>query len=74
MSVRNEFQDGEGRAFRFPENDDMRIGLLDLQRASWAPMLGLDEQSTVLQGMKRIPLTKERKLVQNCGKFEEALL
>ena len=52
----------------------MRIGLLDLQRASWAPMLGLDEQSTVLQGMKRIPLTKERKLVQNCGKFEEALL
>jgi len=26
----------------------MRFGLLDLQRASWAPMLGLDEQSTVL--------------------------
>jgi len=33
---------------RFPENDNMRFGLLDLQRASWAPMLGLDEQSTVL--------------------------
>jgi ubiquinone/menaquinone biosynthesis C-methylase UbiE len=33
---------------RFPEKDNMRFGLLDLQRASWAPMLGLDEQSTVL--------------------------
>jgi ubiquinone/menaquinone biosynthesis C-methylase UbiE len=33
---------------RFPEKDSMRIGLLDLQRASWAPMLGLDQQSTVL--------------------------
>lgn len=33
---------------RFPENDNMRFGLLDLQRASWAPMLGLDEQSSVL--------------------------
>lgn len=33
---------------RFPENDGMIIGLLDPQRASWAPMLGLDEQSRVL--------------------------
>ena len=33
---------------RFPESDNMRFGLLDLQRASWAPMLELDEQSTVL--------------------------
>ena len=33
---------------RFPESDNMRLGLLDLQRASWAPMLELDEQSTVL--------------------------
>src|SRR5438552_14719685 len=33
---------------RFAEIDNMRLGLLDLQRASWAPMLGLDEQSTVL--------------------------
>lgn len=33
---------------RFREKDNMRSGLLDLQRASWAPMLGLDEQSTVL--------------------------
>jgi ubiquinone/menaquinone biosynthesis C-methylase UbiE len=33
---------------RFPEKDNMRFGLLDLQRASWAPMLGLDDQSTVL--------------------------
>src|ERR1700674_2367291 len=33
---------------RFPENDNMTFGLLDLQRASWAPMLGLDEHSTVL--------------------------
>jgi SAM-dependent methyltransferase len=32
----------------FPKDDNMRFGLLDLQRASWAPMLGLDEQSTVL--------------------------
>jgi ubiquinone/menaquinone biosynthesis C-methylase UbiE len=33
---------------RFPEGDNMRFGLLDLQRASWAPMLGIDEHSTVL--------------------------
>jgi ubiquinone/menaquinone biosynthesis C-methylase UbiE/uncharacterized protein YbaR (Trm112 family) len=33
---------------RFPAGDNMRFGLLDLQRASWAPMLGLDESSTVL--------------------------
>ena len=26
----------------------MRFGLLDLQRASWAPMLGIDKRSTVL--------------------------
>jgi hypothetical protein len=52
----------------------MRIGLLDLQRASWAPMLGLDEQSAVLKGVKRIRLIKEGKLVHNCGEFEEALL
>ena len=61
-------------AFRFPETDDKRIALLDLQRASWAPMLGREEQSAVLKGVKRIPLTKEGKFVQNCGEFEEALL
>src|SRR6266853_6642651 len=33
---------------RFPEKDNMTFGLLDLQRASWAPMLGIDGQSTVL--------------------------
>jgi ubiquinone/menaquinone biosynthesis C-methylase UbiE len=33
---------------RFPENDNMIFGLLDPQRASWAPMLGLDENSTAL--------------------------
>ena len=33
---------------RFPENDNMFFGLLDPQRASWAPMLGLDEKSTAL--------------------------
>jgi len=33
---------------RFPDGNDMRIGLLDPQRASWAPMVGIDEQSTVL--------------------------
>ena len=33
---------------RFPENDNMYFGLLDPQRASWAPMLGLDEKSTAL--------------------------
>ena len=33
---------------RFPENDNMFFGLLDLQRASWAPMLGLDEKSRAL--------------------------
>ena len=33
---------------RFPERDNMPSGLLDLQRASWAPMLGLDERSVAL--------------------------
>jgi ubiquinone/menaquinone biosynthesis C-methylase UbiE len=33
---------------RFPERDNVRFGLLDLQRASWAPMLGLDERSVAL--------------------------
>jgi len=33
---------------RFPENDNMIFGLLDPQRASWAPMLGLDERSVAL--------------------------
>ncbi len=33
---------------RFPEEDDMTSNILDLRRASWAPMLGLDEQSVVL--------------------------
>ena len=33
---------------RFPEKDNMIFGLLDPQRASWAPMLGLDEKSTAL--------------------------
>ncbi len=33
---------------RFPENDNMIFGLLDPQRAAWAPMLGLDEKSTAL--------------------------
>jgi ubiquinone/menaquinone biosynthesis C-methylase UbiE len=33
---------------RFTEGDDMRIGLLDLQRASWASMLGLSAQSVAL--------------------------
>src|SRR5579864_8763737 len=33
---------------RFPENDNMIFGFLDPQRASWAPMLGLDENSTAL--------------------------
>jgi SAM-dependent methyltransferase len=33
---------------RFPEEDNMRFGLLNPQRASWAPMLGLNERSTVL--------------------------
>ena len=33
---------------RFPEKDNMIVGLLDPQRASWAPMLGLDEKSTAL--------------------------
>jgi SAM-dependent methyltransferase len=33
---------------RFPENDNMFFGLLDPQRASWAPMLGLDEKSLAL--------------------------
>jgi|SRR5579862_6713847 len=32
---------------RFPEKDNMRFGLLDLQRASWAPMLGIGPESTV---------------------------
>ena len=33
---------------RFPERDNMTYGLLDLQRASWAPMLGLDQRSVAL--------------------------
>ena len=33
---------------RFPEHDNMIGGLLDPQRASWAPMLGLDEKSIAL--------------------------
>jgi ubiquinone/menaquinone biosynthesis C-methylase UbiE len=33
---------------RFPEGDNMIFGLLDLQRASWIPMLGLDERSVAL--------------------------
>jgi SAM-dependent methyltransferase len=33
---------------RFPEKDNMIFGLLDPQRASWAPMLGLDEKSIAL--------------------------
>ena len=33
---------------RFAQDDNMRFGLLDLQRASWAPMLGIDKRSTVL--------------------------
>ncbi len=33
---------------RFPEHDNMIGGLLDPQRASWAPMLGLDEKSVAL--------------------------
>ncbi len=33
---------------RFPENDNMIFGFLDPQRASWAPMLGLDEKSTAV--------------------------
>jgi ubiquinone/menaquinone biosynthesis C-methylase UbiE len=33
---------------RFPENDNMFFGLLDPQRASWAPMLGLNEKSVAL--------------------------
>jgi len=33
---------------RFPEGDNMMLGVLDLQRASWAPMVGLDERSVAL--------------------------
>jgi ubiquinone/menaquinone biosynthesis C-methylase UbiE len=33
---------------RFPEGDNMSFGVLDLQRASWAPMLGLNERSVAL--------------------------
>jgi SAM-dependent methyltransferase len=33
---------------RFPAKDNMIFGLLDPQRASWAPMLGLDEKSIAL--------------------------
>lgn len=33
---------------RFHNDEDMLLGLLDLQRASWAPMLGLDERSVAL--------------------------
>ncbi len=32
----------------FSNDQDMQFGLLDLQRASWAPMLGLDERSVAL--------------------------
>jgi ubiquinone/menaquinone biosynthesis C-methylase UbiE len=32
----------------FPNDENMRLSLLDLQRASWAPMLGLDERSVAL--------------------------
>ena len=33
---------------RFPDHDNMIFGFLDPQRASWAPMLGLDEKSIAL--------------------------
>ncbi len=33
---------------RFPEGDNMYYGLLDPQRASWLPWLGLDEKSVAL--------------------------
>jgi ubiquinone/menaquinone biosynthesis C-methylase UbiE len=33
---------------RFSQGDDMWFGVLDLQRASWAPLLGLDDRSVVL--------------------------
>ena len=33
---------------RFPAKDNMIFGLLDPQRASWAPMLGLDDKSVAL--------------------------
>ncbi|MGH9393377.1 MAG: class I SAM-dependent methyltransferase, partial [Terriglobales bacterium] len=33
---------------RFPEGDDMRISILDLQRASWLPLLGLDAGAVAL--------------------------
>jgi SAM-dependent methyltransferase len=33
---------------RFPENDNMSLGVLDLQRASWAPMLGINDASVAL--------------------------
>lgn len=33
---------------RFAKDKNMLFGLLDLQRASWAPMLGLDERSVAL--------------------------
>ena len=32
----------------FPDDEDMTVSLLDLQRASWAPMLGLDQRSVAL--------------------------
>jgi len=32
----------------FPNDENMSLGLLDLQRASWAPMLGLDARSVAL--------------------------
>lgn len=32
----------------FPDDEDMTVSLLDLQRASWAAMLGLDERSVAL--------------------------
>ena len=33
---------------RFTNDENMTLGLLDLQRASWAPLLGLDERSVAL--------------------------
>jgi SAM-dependent methyltransferase len=33
---------------RFRDDDDTKAGFLSLQRASWAPMLGLDERSVAL--------------------------
>ena len=33
---------------RFPERDNMTFNILDHRRASWAPMLGIDERSVAL--------------------------